>query len=1273
MSARDAEITEQIPASFISSRYAVKELIGEGARKKVFLCRDTTLNREVAFSLVKAEGLDQEARKGVMREAQIMGQLGTHPNIVTIHDLGVFENQPYIVAEYMDGADLGALVEEASGSRVALEKILDIAKGICRGLEFAHDQSIVHRDLKPGNVFLTSRGEAKIGDFGLALDRSRISQEGDTVGTMSYMAPEQVTGGKVTSHSDLYSLGAMLYEMVTGRPPFMGDDNIGIIEQHINTAPVAPTWHNAACPKALEALIQRLLAKNPADRPASTSEVLLALEAIDPAAAMQAPSEEVERTLDSVAGGVFVGRKREMSSLKAALEEALSSHGRLVMLVGEPGIGKTRTSQQLSTFAQLRGAQVLWGRSYENQEAPPYWPWVQAIRSYVRSCDSEKLKEEMSSTAPILAEIVDEIKERIPDIQPPRKLDNPESSRFRLFDAVATFLRAASRSQPLVVVLDDLHWSDGPSLKLLEFVSHELEGSRLLIVGTYRDVEIGRKHPLQQTLAELTREQLFERTLLRGLQKEDVGRFIELASGVKPSGDLVDAVYSHTEGNPLFVAEIVKLLVQEGELADEKLEKSKRWTVRIPEGVREVIGRRLDRLSERCNETLTVAAVLGREFTLQQLDALIEDITEDRLIEVVDEALAARVAEELPDSMGHYQFVHALTQETLLGELTVTRRVQLHAKIARALEELYGDEADAHAPELVTHFAQAQTLLKKEKVAHYSLVAGEQALDGHAHEDANEHFQRGVNAKENEPMDDETAALLFGLGRIKLSEGKSDEMIDLFTRAFDHYEQKGDLDRAVDIAAYIPISKGTYKASPLINRAMKLVAPGSSQERRLLPLHIFFRSVYAWFLNTGKYEEFSVIFRDILEIAKQERDIGLESRILYMWAVMDRTYDRYEELLKRVEPMTEIIQVIHDPLTETKLREEIITSYLQKRDLAEASKHAEILLDAAERLHSPMELRSALQLIAKILTIKGDLEAAKATLDRLLELDIPNRENGLSRRALLEYETGNFEDAERYFKELQKTLKEEHIIAHKNLFPVAQFHALVTGSTEIFEAAEAVANQFLTFPPSHANRARICLGLMAIQRGDIQAVKEQYIELQQWTQIFTDTIPGLTKYRVLGILAAHINKHQESFRHFENGYRFCSNAGCLPELAWICCDWADALLRRGAAEDRSKAKELLEEGYKKAERLGMKPLEDRISDRLEKLKGKVTYPDGLTRREVEVLRTLTSGKTNQEIADALFISEKTVATHISNILSKTGTGNRTEAAKYATEHGLTDE
>ncbi|MEE8158073.1 MAG: protein kinase, partial [Dehalococcoidia bacterium] len=748
----------------------VKRFLGEGGKKRVYRAQDTLLDREVAFALIKTEGLDDISRTRITREAQAMGRLGSHPHIVTVFDLGDHEGQPYMVTELMGGGDVEGVIEDAADHRLPLEQAIEIAKETCRGLEFAHSRGIVHRDLKPGNVWLTGDGVAKIGDFGLAvaIDRSRLTTEGMMVGTVSYMPPEQAMGGEVTPRADLYSLGAMLYEMVTGRPPFLGDDSVAIIGQHINTPPVAPAWHNSQCPRSLEALILRLLAKGPSERPESASDVLAALDGLDLTGTAESSVEEAQ-PLDSLAGGVFVGRQREMGELKACLEDALSGRGRLVTLVGEPGIGKTRTAQELATYAGLRSAQVLWGRCYEAQGAPPYWPWVQAIRSYVLEREPKELHSEMGAGAADIAEIVSDVRERLPGLQPPPALE-PEQARFRLFDSIATFLKRAGGRQPLVVMLEDLHWADKPSLLLLEFVARELAGARLLVIGTYRDVELNRQHHLSETLGELTRERLFQRVLLRGLSQQDVERFIEVTTGIAPPQGLVEAVHRQTEGNPLFVTEIVRLLVQEGELSQETGERDT-WTVRIPEGVREVIGRRLNRLSQRCNETLTIASVVGREFELRQLTPLVEDISEDRLLEVLEEALAARVIEELPQTVGRYQFTHALIQETLTEELTLTRRVRLHARVAETLEQLYGDQTEAHAAELAHHFAEAEAILGSEKLVQYSLLAGERAQAAYAWEEALSHFERALAAKgvafedAGPAMDEEEAALLFGIAR----------------------------------------------------------------------------------------------------------------------------------------------------------------------------------------------------------------------------------------------------------------------------------------------------------------------------------------------------------------------------------------------------------------------------------------------------------------------------------------------------------------------------
>src|SRR5262245_6472844 len=478
-----------LPTGFAGGRYVVKRFIGEGGKKRVYLAHDTRLERDVAVAVVRTDGLDQAGLGRVRREARAMGRLGDHPHVVTVYDVGEEAGQLYIVSQYMAGGSVEDLLGGAERRRLPLEQTLRLADDVCRALEHAHAHGVVHRDLKPSNVWLTADGTAKLGDFGLALalDRSRLTVEGMMVGTVAYMPPEQALGRATDARSDLYAFGAMLYELVTGRPPFLGDDAVAVISQHINTPPVAPSWHNPDLPRTLEALILRLLAKVPEERPesaAATRQALGAVAALPAKAGDQAAPDETN-PLDRLAGGVFVGRDTELDELRGGLEDALSGRGRLLLLVGEPGIGKTRTAEELVTYARLRKAQVLWGRCYEGEGAPAYWPWVQAIRAYVHEREPTALRSEMGSAASDIAQMVSEVREKLPGLPAPPELD-PEQARFRLFDGITTFLKNAGRGQPLVLVLDDLHWADKSSLLLLQFLAGELRDVRLLVVGTYQ-------------------------------------------------------------------------------------------------------------------------------------------------------------------------------------------------------------------------------------------------------------------------------------------------------------------------------------------------------------------------------------------------------------------------------------------------------------------------------------------------------------------------------------------------------------------------------------------------------------------------------------------------------------------------------------------------------------------------------------------------------------------------------------------------------------------
>lgn len=695
-----------------------------------------------------------------------MGRLGDHPHIVTIYDIGDEEGQPYIVSQYMAGGSIADLIASSPEHRIPLDMTLRLADEVCQALDHAHKRAIIHRDLKPGNVWLTTDGTAKLGDFGLAVasDRSRLTVEGMMVGTVAYLPPEQAVGRTVDARSDLYSLGAMLYEMLCGRPPFSGEDLVSVISQHLNTAPVAPSWHNPAVPRSLESIVMRLLAKAPQERPESADVVRQALSsARSLTTSTQISVSPQANPLDRLAGGVFVGRDAEMDELRAALEDALSGRGRMMLLVGEPGIGKTRTSDELATFAGLRGCQVLWGQCYEEKGAPAFWPWVQIIRGYVHDIEPKELMSQMGAGAADIAQVVSDVRERLPGLPTPSALE-PEQARFRLFDSITTFLRSASRVCPLMLVLDDLHWADKPSLLLLQFLARELRGSRILVVGTYRDVALNRQHPLSQTLGELGRERLRGRVVLRGLTAEDVAKFIELTSGVSPPLGLVDALYRETEGNPFFVNEIVRLLVTEGRLQDGA--DDERWSLEIPEGVRDVIGRRLDRLSSECNSVITVASAIGREFSLEMLERVAE-LPDEQVAEVLEEAVAARVITELQGVPPRYSFAHALIRETLYDELSTTRRVRLHRRIGESLEELHASHVDAHLPELAHHFLEASQGGDVDKAVDYAVRAGARATELLAYEEAAGHFERALQSLDANQIDtDETKRcdLLLSLG-----------------------------------------------------------------------------------------------------------------------------------------------------------------------------------------------------------------------------------------------------------------------------------------------------------------------------------------------------------------------------------------------------------------------------------------------------------------------------------------------------------------------------
>jgi tetratricopeptide (TPR) repeat protein len=503
----------------------------------------------------------------------------------------------------------------------------------------------------------------------------------------------------------------------------------------------------------LAALIMRLLEKDPNKRPASATEVLEMLEAIE-AGKMAELSTEQSKVLaeNPLYRRVFVGREAELRQLQSAFDSATSGQGSLSMVVGEPGIGKTALCEQLATYVALRGGRALVGHCYEEGSLSlPYLAFVEALRAYAQTCDVSRLREELGSGAPDVARIVSEIRERL-RIEP-RPKGEPEEERYRLLQAVSDFLGSVAVAKPLLIVLEDLHSADRGTLEMLEHVGRNLGDKRLLLVGTYRDIEVDRTHPLSAALAELRRLPHFGRVLLRGLNADEVRRMLSGIAGQDVPWGLAEAVHRQTEGNPLFVQEVVRYLAEEGIIEREE----GRWRaksdtpveMRIPDGLRDVIGKRLSGLSESCNKALSVAAVIGRDFQMEVLQK-VAGMSDDELFGALEEARKVAVIEERTGAGAkvNYRFAHAFFRQTLYEETIAPRRIRLHQQVAWALEEIYNNRLEQHAAELAEHFSYSSDRADLEKAVSYGEMAARKATDVYSYGEAVRLLEQALKVQE---------------------------------------------------------------------------------------------------------------------------------------------------------------------------------------------------------------------------------------------------------------------------------------------------------------------------------------------------------------------------------------------------------------------------------------------------------------------------------------------------------------------------------------------
>jgi Protein kinase domain/AAA ATPase domain/Tetratricopeptide repeat len=670
----------------LHNRYRLESELGQGGMGTVYRALDTLLDRAIAIKLLNQQNLAADSRERLLREARAAARLN-HPNIVGIYDVGGADDdggQPFIVMEMVEGHSLYDRPPET------LAEVLAIAKQMCLALDHAHQHGVIHRDLKLENILITKDGSVKLTDFGLARSvASRLTSEGMLVGTVFYLAPELALGQAYDGRADLYALGVLLYELTTHRLPFDGDDPLAVISQHLHAPVVPPRAIKPELPPALDALIVNLLAKKPEDRPATAAVVKARLDEINLNGNQAEPNLENDAhlsLLDRIVQGRLIGREREMAEAAGTWRRAQDGEAHLLLISGEPGIGKSRLARELTALAEVSGATALRGECYAEGGAP-YAPIAQLIQSsFVNMNNSLPL------SALALADLVTlapALRARFPEARANPALD-PQAEQQRIFESVVEWCLSVSGRGPALLLVDDAHWADNGTLALLHHLARRSRSLklRLLIVLTYRETELDEHHPLNDLLADLNRERLTKRIKLGRLSREQTAEMLNVMFEAAAMPDFLNGIYRETEGNPFFVEEVCKALVEDGQLvfAEGGWQRPNMAEVQVPQSIRLAIQARVSKLPQAAQDALRLAAAFGREFDFDLLQRAAE-LPEDVLIEALEQATRAQLISE-QEGKETFAFVHALIPAALRDGVSGLRRHRLHKKVAMALEAL---------------------------------------------------------------------------------------------------------------------------------------------------------------------------------------------------------------------------------------------------------------------------------------------------------------------------------------------------------------------------------------------------------------------------------------------------------------------------------------------------------------------------------------------------------------------------------------------------------
>jgi predicted ATPase/tRNA A-37 threonylcarbamoyl transferase component Bud32 len=753
--------------------YRVVDRLGRGGTCEVFQIECLQTQQVYALKVLLSAANARRFR----REFRSMTRLN-HPNIAKVFEYGEYLERPCYSMEFISGGDMKEWLKNKMGivstgygrapdTEDEFRRIAGLFVKICLPLCYIHAKKILHRDLKPANIMLTRTGDVKLMDFGLIKEmdiiQETLTRTGMFVGTVAYMSPEQGMGRHLDQRSDLYSLGVILYESLTGRLPFLGTSVVEVLMKHINTPPEPPAKLNPVIPLTLQKLALALLQKEPSDRFPSAELVLehlnsflgkdsaIGLETIE-TVADAADTDGASVSLHGLLVPGLIGRENQLDMVQSALDDLERNRPSVLSVSGELGIGKTAFVNEAGTSARIQGVSLLRGACSEMEHFPfsAFLRPLESIADRLVSKDQTFNRKILDDLGPVLASICPAFSRLLPSERTiPIEPLEPEREKLRTFNAIQTVLENFAGADRLVLILEDLHWADDLSFELIYYLARNLcrpnrDPPAIMMMVTWRSEDIpktGMGSRFRKNLAVLD---IYTCIVLEPLDIAQTGRMIQAMLGArKLDASVVQEVHRDSGGNPFFIEEILKNLLEQNIL----LKKSGEWVldfsetsdgipvlasesllstaISVPDRIKEIISQRLERLDDAHQRNLQIAAVIGAQFSFDLLQAVSKE-DEDALLDQIDNAMREDIVDEVPGYGGEiFRFRQHMFRQVLYRSLSVKRAARIHRKIAEVLEQKFGSDNPDQWEILAYHYDRAG--LKREAMRYY-IYAGDRAV-----------------------------------------------------------------------------------------------------------------------------------------------------------------------------------------------------------------------------------------------------------------------------------------------------------------------------------------------------------------------------------------------------------------------------------------------------------------------------------------------------------------------------------------------------------------